>query len=379
MTAAPLSSVPHRARARRGADAFPRGRRRARSRLAVLIIAGGRGTRFWPEARSHRPKPLFALDGKRSLLADTIARVRPTIPAGRIFVVVAAEHAGAFRRELKRLLPARNLIIEPEGRGTTVAIAYGASVITRRLGAETTVVVMPADHFIPQTREFRETIAEAAELAASPGAVVVVGVNPTRPETGYGYQEIGEPVGAGFRVARFVEKPDAARARRMVRSGKFLWNAGIFVMGIRTLVGELQQRAPALAAAMARFPAMKPAELRAAYRRFKLDSFDRVVAEKCRNLLGVRARFGWNDVGSWEGLWEALRGDAHSVTTGKVVTIESKGVMARGGERLMVLLGVSDVVAVDTEDAILIIHRSRSQDLGRALDELRRLGHGRYL
>jgi len=186
-------------------------------------------------------------------------------------------------------------------------------------------------------------------------------------------------VGTGFRVTRFVEKPDAATARRMVRSGKFLWNGGIFVMGVPTLVAELQERAPALAAAMARFPAMTQAELRAAYRSFKLDSFDRVVAEKSRNLIGVRARFGWNDVGSWEGLWQALRGEATSVIAGKVVTIDSTGIMARSGQRLMVLLGVNDVVAVDTDDAILIVHRSRSQELGRALDELRRLGLHGYL
>ncbi len=350
-----------------------------RERPAALIIAGGRGTRFWPEARTHRPKPLFAHDGKNSLLADTITRVQPAIPAERTFVLVAAEHAAVFRRAIKNLLPARNLIIEPEGRGTTVAIAYGVAIIASRLGADTTVAVMPADHYIPQAKEFRATIAEAATLAARPGAVVVVGITPTRAETGFGYQAIGQPVGTGFKVKRFVEKPDAATARRMVRSGKFLWNGGIFVMKSSTLVAELRERAPALAAAMARFPTMKPAELRAAYGSFKLDSFDRVVAEKSRNLLGVRARFGWNDVGSWEGLWEALRGDTHSVTTGKVVTIESTGVMARGGQRLMVLLGVEDVVAIDTDDAILIVHRSRSQDVGRALDELRRLGLEGYL
>lgn len=354
-------------------------KRSQRESPAALIIAGGKGTRFWPEARSHRPKPLFAHDGKRSLLADTITRVQPAIPAERTFVLVAADHAAAFKRAIKGLIPARNLIIEPEGRGTTVAIALGVAIIARRLGADTIVAVMPADHYIPQARQFRETIAAAATLAARPGAIVVVGVTPTRPEIGFGYQAIGKAVGAGFKVKRFVEKPDAATARRMVRSGKFLWNAGLFVLKASTLVAELQVRAPALAAAMAHFPAMKPAELRAVYGGFKLDSFDRVVAEKSRNLLGVRASFGWNDVGSWEGLWEALRGDTHSVTAGKVVTIDSTGVMARSGQRLMVLLGIEDVVAVDTDDAILIVHRSRSQDVGRALDELRRLGLEGYL
>jgi mannose-1-phosphate guanylyltransferase len=313
------------------------------------------------------------------LLAETIVRVQPAIPAERIFVLVAADHAAAFKRAVRDLIPPQNLIIEPEGRGTTVAIALGVALIARRLGAETTVAVMPADHYIPQAKRFRATIADAAVLAAQPGAVVVVGVTPTRPETGFGYQEIGRAVGVGFKVKRFVEKPAAPRALRMVRSGKFLWNAGIFVMKASTLVAELRSLAPALAAAMARFPTMKPRALRAAYSGFKLDSFDRVVAEKSRNLLGVRARFAWNDVGSWEGLWEALRGNGDSVTAGKVVTIDSKGVMARSPQRLMVLLGLEDVVAVDTDDAILIVHRSRSQDVGRALERLRRLGWEGYL
>jgi mannose-1-phosphate guanylyltransferase len=342
--------------------------------LAALIIAGGRGTRFWPEGRLHRPKPLFAYDGKTSLLAETVARVQPLIPPDRIFVLVAADHARAFRRAIKGLLPSRNLIVEPEGRGTAVAIAYGAALIARRVGENPTVAVMPADHYIPQAQQFRETIGEAAGLAASYDAIVVVGISPTRPETGYGYQQIGRPVGSGFKVARFIEKPDAAKARRMVRAGKFLWNGGMFVMGVATLARELCEHAPRLAAAMERFARMKPAELRTVYHKLAFDSFDRVVAEKSRNLIGVRARFGWDDVGSWEGLWEAMRGDAHSVVTGNVVALHSTGVLARGGKRLMVLLGVEDLVAVDTDDAILIVHRSRSQDIGQALKELERRG-----
>ncbi|HZP45020.1 MAG TPA: mannose-1-phosphate guanylyltransferase [Candidatus Binataceae bacterium] len=347
--------------------------------LAALIIAGGRGTRFWPEARSHRPKPLFRFDGERSLLEDTIARVQPRIPSERIFVLVAADQARAFKRALKGLLPAANLIVEPEGRGTAVAIAYGTAIIGHRVGPEVIVAIMPADHFVPEAEAFSRTIGEASELARREHAIVVIGVTPTRPETGYGYQQIGRAIGAGFQVARFVEKPDAARARRMVRSGRYLWNAGIFVMSLTTLRRELDQHAPALAAMMDRFGAMKPAELGRVYHRLVFDSFDRVVAEKSRRLLGVRARFTWNDVGSWEGLWAAMRGESHSVVTGQVVALHSSGVLARGGKRLMVLLGVEDLVAIDTEDALLIAHKSRSQEVGQVLDELKRRGLHSFL
>ncbi len=350
-----------------------------RGRTAALIIAGGRGTRFWPEGRSHRPKPLFAMNGKNSLVAETLTRLQPLIPPDRIFVLVAADHAGAFRKALKGLLNPDNLIVEPQGRGTAVAIAYGAALIAKRLGDQAIVAVMPADHHIPEGKQFRQTLSDALELATGPEALVVVGVPPSRPETGYGYQEIGQPVGKGFKVKRFVEKPDLAKARRMVKSGKFLWNAGMFVMRVATLKAELARHAPGLGAAMDRFAKLKPVALRKAYGELKFDSFDRVVAEKSSNLISVRARFGWGDVGSWEGLWEAQRGDSHSVVTGNVVALDSKGVLARGGKRLMVMLGVTDVIAIDTDDAILIIERTRSQEIGQALEELRRRGYHDYL
>jgi mannose-1-phosphate guanylyltransferase len=348
---------------------------------AALIIAGGRGTRFWPESRAGRPKPLFAIDGKTSLLEETIARTQPLIPKERIFVLVAADQRDAFRRALRTLIPPRNLIVEPAGRGTAVAIAYGGAVIARRLGAGTVVAVTPADHYVTPAPGFRATVASAIELAAANDAIVVVGVTPTRPETGYGYQQIGRAVGAGFKVDRFVEKPALARARRMVKSGKFLWNAGIFVMRIATLARELGEHAPRLAAAMGPLATDRGAALSRTYARLDFDSFDRVVAEKSSRVLSVRARFRWFDVGSWEGLWEAL-GDgaaAANVTIGNVIALDTSGVIARGGKRLMVLLGVSDLVAVDTGDAILIARRSQSQEVRRVPEELARRHLTRYL
>jgi mannose-1-phosphate guanylyltransferase len=347
---------------------------------AALIIAGGRGTRFWPESRAGRPKPLFAIDGKTSLLEETIARTRPLIPKERIFVLVAADQRDAFRRALRGLLPPQNLIVEPAGHGTAIAIAYGGAVIARRLGAETVIAVMPADHYVTPATGFRATVASAIALAAANDAIVVVGVTPTRPETGYGYQKIGRAVGAGFKVDRFVEKPGPARARRMVKSGKFLWNAGIFVMRIATLARELGEHAPSLAIAMSTLATLRAAELSRAYDQLEFDSFDRVVAEKSGRVLSVRACFRWFDVGSWEGLWEALSdGAAGNVTLGNVIALDTNGVIARGGKRLMVLMGVSDLVAVDTGDAILIARRSQSQEVRRVTGELTRRGLSRYL
>ncbi|HTQ24316.1 MAG TPA: sugar phosphate nucleotidyltransferase [Candidatus Binataceae bacterium] len=348
-------------------------------RPSALIIAGGRGTRFWPESRAWRPKPLFSIDGRSSLLADTVARVASVTTRARTFVLVSADQRTIFRKALRGLIPAANLVIEPSARGTAVAIAYGCATVAHRAGPGV-VAVMPADHYITPPQAFRRTLADAIAFAAARHAVVVIGVVPDRPEPGYGYQQIGRPVGRGFEVVRFVEKPPLNAARRMVASGKFLWNAGMFVMEPATLLSELDQHAPDLGRAMREFGGASPAAVARIYRSLDFDAFDRVVAEKSRNVLGVQARFRWHDVGSWEGLWEALGGRDANVLKGEVIALDSEGVLARGAKgRLMVLLGVKDLVAVDTGDAILVAGRKSSQDLRHVVDELARRRLNRYL
>ncbi len=351
---------------------------------SALIIAGGRGARFWPASRERRPKPLFSIAEGSTLLGQTVARLAPVIPPERIFVLVTAAQQEPFRRALRGLVPPENLIIEPDGRGTAVAICYGSALIRKRRG-EGLIAVMPADHYIAPAAGFRRALRRAIRLASKERAIVVIGVKPTRPETGYGYQEAGAAVGAkaagGYRVSRFVEKPSLAAAKRMVRTGRFLWNAGIFVMTTAVLDAELKAHCPALERAAKRLAAM-PASARAhAYRRLDFDSFDRAVVEKSTNVLGVRADFRWHDVGTWEGLWEAMGGrtDNNVLLGRQVLAFDSAGVLARGGSRLMVLLGVKDIVAVDAGDALLIIQRRRSQETRRITEELKRRGLDHYL
>ena len=401
------------------------GRTRSRpSDAAVLIIAGGRGTRFWPESRIHHPKPLFSIDGKTSLLAATVTRMQPLIPRERVFVLASADQAPLFGRVLKKLIPPRNLIVEPEGRGTAVAIAFGAGVIAKRISEDAVLAVMPADHYVTPTFAFQESLHDAIALAETYGTIVVIGIKPTRPESGYGYLKVGSPVeipltnhdtarvrplqitgpgmsrvggelgkhydstkaggrsrraAVGFKLDRFVEKPSAAAAVKMIRSGKYLWNAGMFVMTAQKLSAELAREAPSLAEAMHSFPTIKPAQLEHCYRKLNFDSFDRVVAEKARNLLGLRAGFKWHDVGSWEGLWEASRGKGRNVLMGNVLEIGTDGVLARTRDRLMVLMGVKDIVAIETHDVILIANRQQSQNVRKVIDELQRRGLDRYL
>jgi mannose-1-phosphate guanylyltransferase len=216
-------------------------------------------------------------------------------------------------------------------------------------------------------------------LAASEQAVVVIGVTPTRAETGYGYQEIGANLGSGYRVKRFVEKPNLATAKKMVTSKRFLWNAGMFVMTTATLALELTRFAPELATAAEKLVTQKGAALAKLYHQLDFDSFDRVVIERTPNVLGVKADFSWHDVGTWEGLWEAMGGREKNVTVGQVLTLESNGVLAHSNSRLMVLLGVKDLVVVDTPDALLVIDRTRSQETRQVTEELKRLGLHKYL
>jgi len=352
------------------------GARRAAS-ASALIIAGGQGTRFWPASRRLRPKPLFSLDGKTTLLADTIGRLPPLIARERIFVLIPAQQVQPFAAALAGAIPAQNLLIEPQPRGTAVAIAYGCALIKQRMG-EGVVAVMPADHFIEPANRFRATLARAIAIAARRQAIVVIGVPPTRPDTGYGYQEAGVPIAGGYRVKRFVEKPAAALARKMVYSGRFLWNAGIFVMSQESLDAELAVQVPRLAAACKRLVKQQQGWERS-YAGLKFDSFDYELLEKSAHVIGVRANFRWDDVGSWNGLWETQRGRDGNALLGQVLALDSTQVLARANGRLMVLLGVKDLIAIDTDDALLIAHRERTQEVRRVIEELKRRGLAAYL
>ncbi len=345
---------------------------------AALIVAGGQGTRFWPLSRAHRPKPLFRLNGTNSLLADTVERLEPIIGRERIFVIAPTAFKTLFARELKGLIPASNLLLEPSARGTAVAVAYGCRLIAERLG-EHLVVVSPADHYVSPASAFRRTISRALALAATNPAIVLIGVVPTRPEVGYGYLEVGDTVGAGFAVRRFVEKPKAAMARRMVRSGNFLWNAGIFVMHTETLWSALRQHCPRLYGAVTKIDAVSKDETARLFARLRFASFDYEILEKSTNLLAVPARFQWHDIGSWDGLWKATSAKNGNSLSGNVLSLASNRVLAFGSKRLMVLLGVKDLVAVDTDDAILIASRSHSEQVRKVVEELRRRRMTAYL
>ena len=316
--------------------------------------------------------------GARSLLQETVARFRGIVAPSRILIVTHRDHASAVRRQLPEL-PRENVLCEPIARNTAPCLALAALEIERRASGATFVSV-PADHAIADAREFRATILEALAWAAAKPVAVTIGIRPTAPETGYGYIHQGTRVaGRTARVRAFVEKPDAARARRFVASGQYLWNSGMFAWQTTTILGLLDELLPKvtgpLRSALAVPARRRPAAIKRAYAKVPSISIDYGVMEHARDVLVVAGDFGWSDVGSWAAL-AALDG---AVSSRHVVPVDAEGAVVFGNGRLVAVVGLSDVIVVDTPDAILVCHRYRAQDVRRVVDELARRGLERYL
>jgi len=354
-------------------------RPRARNVHAV-ILAGGAGERFWPASRAAAPKPLLRVVGGASLLAATVARARAVAGRDRVWLVCGAEHADAMRREA-RLPPAR-VVVEPARRNTAMASAVAALVVAAR-DPEAVLLVLPADHQIGDPAGFRAAAGRALRAASATGALVTLGVRPTRPDTGYGYIDLGTAVGKAHpglhRVRRFVEKPDAARARRYLRSGRFLWNAGIFAWTARALLEEVAAHAPELDAALAplrrdgaaRGPS--PGALGRAYRTAPSLPVDVAILERSRRVWCLPVDFPWSDVGTWQSLAETLGVNParSAVVEGEAVLCDAPGNLVWAHGRPIALLGVEGLAVIDAGDAVLVARLDRSGEVRRVVGELR--------
>jgi mannose-1-phosphate guanylyltransferase len=346
-----------------------------RDRWAV-VMAGGSGTRFWPRSRRRVPKQLLPVLGTKSLLQDTVARLRGLVPSDHVLIVTHRDHAAEVRRQLPQL-PRGNVLVEPQGRNTAPCLALAALEIERR-AEDATFVSLPADHAIADPRAFRATLLEAFAWAATEPVAVTIGIRPTAPETGYGYIHVGaRRAGKTSRVRGFVEKPNAARARRFVASKAYLWNSGMFAWRTATILALLDRHVPdvmkPLRAALAK---RSTTALAKAYASVPSISIDYGVMEHAENVLVVSADFGWSDVGSWAALADL---DADGNRRGTVIPIDAARSVVFGNGRLVALVGLDDVIVVDTPDALLVCHRDRAQDVRRVVDELARRRLEAYL
>jgi|YNPNPStandDraft_1061719.scaffolds.fasta_scaffold01185_5 mannose-1-phosphate guanylyltransferase/mannose-6-phosphate isomerase len=353
--------------------------------LHVVILAGGSGTRFWPLSREQMPKQLLRILGERSMLALTLERALELVPEERVWAVTTRSQALHVRRELRALgLSGVRVLEEPSGRNTAAAIGLAAlAVLEQERGG--VLAVFPADHYIQEGRAFTSLVRRAREVADE-GWLVTLGIKPTRPETGYGYILKGEALKDGsdrgkgseaFRVARFVEKPDRETAERYLLSGEFLWNSGVFVWRASLYLEELGVHLPGHRRALEELRGLwgDPGRATTAsevYGAMEAISVDYGVLESSDKVAVIPADVGWSDVGSWAALMEIHPKDWDgNVLHGDVLALETRDSLVRSEGRLVTTLGVRDLVVVETEDAVLVCHKERSQEVRRISDELR--------
>jgi mannose-1-phosphate guanylyltransferase len=353
-----------------------------------VIMAGGSGTRFWPASRRLRPKQLLALTGGRSLLQQTVDRMAPLTPPEQTLVVTGADQAPAVAEQLPEL-PAGQVLGEPQARNTAPAAGLAAAWVALQ-DPEAVCIVLPADHLVTGEALFHRTLQRAMEVARSGDHLVTLGITPRYAATGFGYIELGPEAEAGeprvHQVAAFHEKPDQATARDYLEGGRHLWNAGMFVWRAKVLLEEMLVHQPELAKGLAELiPHLGGPEeaqaLERVYPELPKISIDHGVLEKSSRLRVVRADFGWSDVGSWEAMAELWEPDqaGNASQDGEVLAIEAKGNLVSAGGRLAALVGVDNLVAVVTDDALLILPRHRAQEVGRVVEELKARGKKEHL
>jgi mannose-1-phosphate guanylyltransferase len=346
----------------------------------AVLLAGGRGTRFWPRSRTRLPKQLLNITGEATMLRETAARLAPLFPAKNLWAVTNVEQAAAVRRELPGV-PASHVIAEPLGRNTAAAIGLAAFHLANRHG-DALMAVLPADSYIADVPRYRKLVRAALELASSPGNLVVMGIPPTRPETGYGYIERGpeaaRPQGEiAFAVKRFTEKPEPAVAQKYVAAGSYLWNAGMFFWRVSTFLENLKLYLPDTHEALRKLAKTigkrgYDAALRRIYPKLENISVDYAVMERAtleraqQRVFVIPAKVGWSDIGSWAAVYELLapKLDAN-VSAGPFVALDATGNFFWSPTKLVAAVGVRDLVLVDTPDAILLCPRDRAQDVGK--------------
>ena len=343
-------------------------------RLYAVLMAGGSGTRFWPASRRDRPKQFLPITGGESLIAATRARVAPLVPPERTLVVAGASHAALVREALPEL-PPENLLCEPRGRNTLAAVALAAAELGRR-DPDSVQAVLPSDHVIAPEEAFRASLEAAAAVAVDSGALVTFGVRPTRPATGYGYIEMGtalDPRGEHpvHDVAQFVEKPEPARAKEYLESGRFLWNSGVFVWTTAAVARALAEHAPREWSLLA---GADPGDLEAVYAELESRSIDVGVLEKAGERRVMPIDYVWSDVGSWAALPEVLRPDGggnFGAGGGRVEALGAQGnVVHAAGDELVALVGVDDLVVVRAGKTTLVVPRGRAEEVRELVERL---------
>jgi mannose-1-phosphate guanylyltransferase len=347
----------------------------------VVIIAGGRGERFWPQSRSHRPKHLLPIVGEHPLLRQTLDRVRSLVSPRNTFVITSLSQEKGVRACCRRL-PAENVVVEPVGRDTAPAVALAAALVERR-DPSGVFAILPADHVIHDAKAYVADLDAAFSAAGSADVLVTLGITPHEPATGFGYVHRGETWAAFggrtlFSVRRFVEKPSLEVAQGYLASGEYLWNAGMFVWSVPSFTTALGRHAPDLwdglepvRAALARRRSLAKA-LATVYPSLRRISIDYALLEKSGNVVVLPATFDWDDVGAWPAVARHWPADARgNVGRGRVLVEDgANNIISSDDGHLVAVLGVSDCIVVRTKDATLVVPRARAQEIKTLLKKL---------
>jgi mannose-1-phosphate guanylyltransferase len=347
----------------------------------VIIMAGGRGERFWPLSREKTPKQLLAILGKKSFLQEAVERVLPLVPLKNIFIITNEVQAPEVRKQLPKL-PKENVVAEPVGRDTCAAVTLGAALV----GARSTtgvMAVLPADHVIPDAKKFQQILSDAFDVAAQGQAIVTIGIKPTEPATGYGYIQTGNELPKisdvktktiFYKTERFVEKPNYETALDYVNSGQYRWNAGMFVWSFITVTNGLEKHQPEMFAACQRWfkvaanPAKLAKVLAKEYPDVKKISIDFALMEKAQNVICADGAFEWDDLGAWPALARHIKQDAEgNAAVADFIHVDAaRNIIydARTKNKTPIaVVGLRDSILVQTDDAVLLAHKSQAQKI----------------
>ncbi|ARA93341.1 mannose-1-phosphate guanylyltransferase [Rhodothermaceae bacterium RA] len=346
----------------------------------AVIMAGGIGSRFWPKSRRARPKQFLQVFGEQTLIQNTVARLQGLIPPERCFVVTHERYVEQTRDQLPAL-PAENILAEPISRNTAPCITYAAVKLLAQ-DPDATMVVLPADHVIPNVRQFHEVLHVAIEKAQEPGAIVTIGITPTHPATGYGYIQFegsldpSDPAPRAYPVRTFAEKPDQETAERFIDSGDFLWNSGMFIWRADTILDQVHTHLPEAYDAFrlvqdALGTDREPEAVAEAFQKSPSTSIDYGVMEHADHVYVVPGAFGWSDVGDWRAVYDLSDKDDHgNVLRGNAIVHDASRCLVHAEDRLVVLIGIHDVIVVDTDDAVLICNRDNTQQVRNIVNYL---------
>jgi mannose-1-phosphate guanylyltransferase len=354
----------------------------------AVIMAGGAGTRFWPLSRRRRPKQFLPIAGGKTMIEESVERLRPVLPDGRIFTI----SDGAQARTIRRLvpgLPAGNVLAEPAGRNTTASLILATATVFLR-DPKAVVFALPADHLIEDGKLFLKKLKAAAEAAAIDDVIVTFGIPPTYPATGFGYIQFSNRcrrlIGGErfYPVLRFKEKPALARARAFIKEGRHYWNSGMFIWRAEVFGRKLEKHAPEFYPYWVRtLRALEKRDRRgvdAVFREIPATSIDYALMERAEGVLMNPGTFGWSDVGSWVALADIWPkdGSGHAVR-GEGIFVDSRDCLVYSPKKLTAVVGLKDVIVVDTPDALLVCHKGSDQKVREVIEILRKRGHKKYL